>query len=96
MNSIYDVVLRPVISEKADSQREFENVYTFEVHQNANKFEVKSAVEKVFNVQVKEVRVNVVRGKMRRVGKTAGRRRNWKKAFVTLKEGHQIDLFEGV
>lgn len=96
MNSIYDVVLRPVISEKADSQREFQNVYTFEVHQNANKFEVKSAVEKVFNVQVKEVRVNVVRGKMRRVGKTAGRKRNWKKAFVTLKEGHQIDLFEGV
>ncbi len=96
MNSIYDVVLRPVISEKADSQREFENVYTFEVHPDANKFEVKTAVEKVFNVEVKDVRVNVVRGKMRRVGKTAGRRRNWKKAFVTLMEGHQIDLFEGV
>jgi len=96
MKSEYDVVLRPVISEKADWQREEDNVYTFEVHKGANKYEVKSAVERIFGVQVKEVRTNVIRGKMKRVGRTMGKKRNWKKAYVTLHEGHTIELFEGV
>jgi large subunit ribosomal protein L23 len=96
MKSVYDVVLRPIISEKADWQREDDNVFTFEVHRGANKFEVRKAVEKIFDVQVAEVRTIVVRGKVKRVGKTFGKKRNWKKAFVTLKEGQTIDLFEGV
>ncbi len=96
MKSVYDVVLRPIISEKADCQRDDTNVYTFEVHQGANKFEVKTAIEKLFNVEVADVRTSVVRGKVKRVGRTFGKQRNWKKAFVTLKEGQTIDLFEGV
>ncbi len=96
MKNVYDVVLRPIISEKADWQREDDNVFTFEVHKGANKFEVRSAIEKIFDVEVADVRTIVVRGKIKRVGKTFGKTRNWKKAFVTLKEGQTIDLFEGV
>jgi large subunit ribosomal protein L23 len=96
MKNVYDVVLRPIISEKADWQREDDNVFTFEVHKGANKFEVRSAIEKIFDVKVADVRTIVVRGKIKRVGKTFGKTRNWKKAFVTLKEGQTIDLFEGV
>mgnify|MGYP003960908017 CR=1 FL=1 len=96
MKSEFDVVLRPIISEKADWQREEDNVYTFEVHQAANKFQVKHAVERIYNVEVADVRTIVVRGKVKRVGKTFGKKRNWKKAFVMLREGHTIELFEGV
>ena len=96
MKSEYDVILRPIISEKADWQRDEINVYTFEVHKGANKYEVKGAVERIFDVKVAEVRTMVIRGKVKRVGTRFGKKRNWKKAFVTLKEGHSIDLFEGV
>lgn len=94
MKNIYDVVLRPVISEKADIQREEDNIYCFEVHKDANKFEVKRAIEQLFAVKVQQVRTMVVRGKMKRVRRTSGKQRNWKKAYVTLKEGDRIDLYE--
>jgi len=94
MKSIYDVVLRPVISEKADLQRDEDNIYCFEVHKDANKFEVKSAVEQMFKVDVTQIRTVVMRGKLKRVGKTFGKKRNWKKAYVTLKTGQTIELFE--
>lgn len=94
MKSLYQVVIRPVISEKADAMREGASVYTFEVHPDANKIEVKQAVETLFQVKVDQVRTVIVRGKVKRVGRTAGRKKNWKKAYVTLQQGHSIDLFQ--
>jgi len=94
MKSLYQVVIRPIISEKADSMREGGGVYTFEVHPDANKIEVRKAVEIIFQVEVTQVRTVIIRGKVKRVGRTAGKKKNWKKAYVTLKQGHSIDLFQ--
>jgi len=96
MKSSFEVIVRPIISEKADWQRDEDNVYTFEVLRGANKYEIKSAVERIFDVEVRDVRTIVFRGKVKRVGRTFGKKKNWKKAFVTLREGQSIDLFEGV
>ena len=65
------------------------------MHRDANKIQMKQAVEKLFNVHVIAVRTAIVRGKNKRVGRSSGRRPNWKKAIVTLKEGDTIDFFEG-
>jgi large subunit ribosomal protein L23 len=94
--SPYDVILRPVVSEKTTMVKETENTVVFEVQKQATKAEIKQAVEKVFDVKVASVRTVVVRGKDKRVGKSAGRSRNWKKAYVKLGEGQKIELFEGV
>jgi large subunit ribosomal protein L23 len=96
MKSEFDIVLRPIISEKADWQRDEENTYAFEVHAKANKFEIKGAIQRIYKVSVLDVRTSVVRGKIKRVGRTFGRKRSWKKAYVTLKEGQTIELFQGV
>jgi large subunit ribosomal protein L23 len=90
-----DVVKRPLITEKAERNREAARQYAFEVHREATKIQVKQAVEKLFNVHVLAVRTAIARGKTKRVGRNIGRRPNWKKAFVTLKEGETIALFEG-
>ena len=90
-----DVIVRPIISEKAERAREASRQYAFEVHRDATKIQVKQAVEKLFNVHVESVRTSIARGKNKRVGRSTGRRPNWKKAFVTLKEGETIALFEG-
>ena len=90
-----DVVKRPLITEKSERGREAAQQYAFEVHREATKVQVKQAVEKLFNVHVLDVRTAIARGKIKRVGKNIGRRPNWKKAFVTLKEGETIALFEG-
>lgn len=95
-SSIYQVLKRPLITEKTNAQREKLNDYTFEVATNANKVEIKSAVETLFGVKVKSVRTSNVRGKFRRTRRGVGQRPNWKKAIVTLFEGQQIELFEGV
>lgn len=95
-SSLYQVLKRPLITEKTNAQREKLNDYTFEVATNANKVEIKSAVETLFGVKVKSVRTAVVRGKFRRTRRGIGQRPNWKKAVVTLLEGQQIELFEGV
>jgi len=94
--SAYDILRRPVITEKATLMREVENSVVFEVDTRATKTEIKQAVEKVFSVKVLGVRTVHVRGKSARVGRSIGRKRNWKKAYVTLREGDQIELFEGV
>jgi large subunit ribosomal protein L23 len=91
-----DVVRRPLITEKAERGRETNRQYAFEVHRDATKIQVKGAVEKLFAVHVTAVRTAVARGKNKRVGRNIGRRPNWKKAIVTLKEGETIALFEGV
>jgi len=90
-----DVVKRPLITEKAERNREAHRQYGFEVHREATKIQVKQAVEQLFSVHVTAVRTAITRGKTKRVGRSIGQRPNWKKAFVTLKEGETIPLFEG-
>lgn len=92
---VQDVIRRPMITEKSTRLRDDKNIVAFEVHRLANKIEIKRAVEKQFNVEVAEVRVARVHGKVRRQGRFVGQRPDWKKAYVRLKSG-QIDFFEGV
>jgi large subunit ribosomal protein L23 len=93
--TVEEVVKRPIITEKAERNREASRSFAFEVHRDATKIQVKQAVEKLFNVHVLAVRTAIARGKNKRVGRSTGRRPNWKKAFVTLKAGETIALFEG-
>jgi large subunit ribosomal protein L23 len=93
--AIQDVVKRPLVTEKSERNRADARQFAFEIHRDATKIQVKQAVEKLFNVHVLAVRTAVIRGKNKRVGRSTGRRPNWKKAFVTLKEGETIALFEG-
>lgn len=89
-----DVIKGPIVTEKSEDAREALRKYSFLVNRDAVKPEIKQAVEKLFKVEVLEVRTAITRGKTKRVGKTMGRRPNWKRAIVTLKEGNTIDLFE--
>jgi large subunit ribosomal protein L23 len=92
-----EIIRRPLITEKSTAQREDKNIIAFEVHRDANKIEVKRAVEAQFKVKVAEVRIFRVHGKMRRQGRFAGRRPDWKKAYVRLVAGEkQIEFFEGM
>jgi large subunit ribosomal protein L23 len=91
-----DIVKRPLITEKSERARETNRQYAFEVHGDATKIQVKNAVEKLFAVHITAVRTSIARGKNKRVGRSIGRRPNWKKAVVTLKDGETIALFEGV
>ena len=91
------VIRRPLVTEKSTMLREDTNVIAFEVDPHANKIEVKKAVEELFKVKVEEVRLFNVRGKMKRMGRWAGKRRDWRKAYVRLKEGEKApDFVEGV
>ena len=90
-----DVVKGPVVTEKGTLVNELGNQVVFRVHPRANKVEIRQAVEQLFGVKVEAVRTSRVLGKTRRVGRHAGRRPTWKKAYVTLAEGHTIEFFEG-
>lgn len=92
--NVHDVIRAPVVTEKSDRDRDANNAYTFEVDRRANKDEIKAAVKKFFGVDPVDVRTSIVRGKVKRVGRTIGQRPNWKKAIVVLKEGDSIDLFD--
>ena len=93
---IQDIIRRPLITEKSSAQRESAHVLTLEVDMRANKIEIQRAVESQFKVKVAEVRVAKMHGKVRRQGRFAGRRADWKKAFVRLAPGEKtIDFFEG-
>lgn len=92
----YSVVKRPVVTEKTSIQKEKDNQVTFEVHANANRVQIRKAVEEIFNVHVAGVRTAHVRGKLKQRGRIIGKRRDWKKAVVTLMPGERIDFFEGV
>ncbi len=96
MKDMYRVIVRPIITEKSTLQRETNNKVTFEVHPSANKKEIKEAIEKIFKVTVLKVQTMQQLGKPKRVGRNAGRTRNWKKAIATLKPGNNIEFFEGV
>lgn len=96
MNS-HQVIRRPLVTEKTTMLREIGNVIAFEVDCAANKIEVKRAIEELFKVKVAEVRLFNVRGKMKRMGRYVGKRRDWRKAYIRLKEGEKApDFFEGV
>ncbi|MFC1725239.1 50S ribosomal protein L23 [candidate division KSB1 bacterium] len=88
------ILLRPLVTEKISNLQEKENKYAFEVRRDANKIEIKDAIESKFNVRVKSVRTMQVLGKTKRLGRYEGRRRSWKKAIVTLEKDFKIDLFE--
>jgi large subunit ribosomal protein L23 len=91
------IIRRPLVTEKSTMFREDTNIIAFEVDPKANKIQVKSAVEELFKVKVAEVRLFNVRGKMKRMGRWAGKRRDWRKAYVRLKEGEKApDFIEGV
>jgi large subunit ribosomal protein L23 len=92
----YEVLRRPIITEKSSLQSEYFNRYTFEVDIRANKLQIKDAVEQAFNVDVVAVNVIRVSGKRRRWGKLVGQTKDWKKAIVTLRPGQSIQFFEGV
>ena len=93
---IQEIIRRPLITEKSSHQREGMNVLTLEVDTRANKIEIQRAVEAQFKVKVAEVRVAKMHGKVRRQGRFAGRRWDWKKSFVRLAPGEKtIDFFEG-
>jgi large subunit ribosomal protein L23 len=89
------VILRPIMTEKSMRQKEELNTVAFRVRPDANKVEIRSAVESVFNVKVAAVRTASFEGKLKRMGRHQGRRRDWKKAIVTLQPGHKIELVEG-
>jgi large subunit ribosomal protein L23 len=89
----YQVVIRPLITEKATHISERHNAYTFEVNPLATKTEIKQAIEELFNVKVSNVRTQNRRGKPRRYRLKVGRMRHWKKAIVTLEEQYRIDFY---
>lgn len=92
---VFGVLRRPLLTEKGQDLRDVEGKYLFEVSRHANKVEIARAVETLFGVKVKKVNTQWQRGKVKRVGRHSGKRANWKKAVVTLREGDSIDLFEG-
>jgi large subunit ribosomal protein L23 len=89
------VLLRPLMTEKSMQQKEDRNAIAFQVAVDANKVEIRQAVEKVFSVKVTDVRTAKRQGKWKRMGRFEGRRPAWKKAIVTLAPGHKIELVEG-
>ena len=94
---VEDIIKRPLyLTEKGAKLREEDNKYTFEVDLDANKLQIKDAVETLFKVTVDDVHTLVMRGHMRRMGRTYAKTRNWKKAIVTVRDGDVIDFFEGV
>ena len=94
---VQEIIRRPLITEKSTELRDDKGVIAFEVARNANKIQVKRAVEAQFKVKVAEVRIANCHGKVRRQGRYVGRRPDWKKAYVRLVEGEkQIEFFEGM
>lgn len=93
MKPLHRIISQPLITEKTSLQKEAGRVVAFEVALTANKIEIKQAVEKAFSVKVENVNTVLVAGKQKRVGRSFGKRSNWKKAYVTLAEGSSIDFF---
>ena len=92
----YDIIRGPVVTEKTTLQKELNNQVTLKVDKRANRVEIKNAVEAAFNTKVKQVRTVQVKGKVKQRGRIIGKRKDWKKAIITLMPGQRIDFFEGV
>ena len=95
MKEAQEIIRRPLVTEKSGQQKETGNQYVFEVRKDANKIEIQKAVEQLFKVKVLQVHTLNVLGKEKRVGRKYGKRPDWKKAVVRLKEGDRIEFFEG-
>ena len=89
----YDIIIKPLITEQSTHFANVKNCYSFEVNKKANKIEIRSAVERLYNVKVKDVRTANRKGKPRRKGRTIGTTSSWKKAIVVLDPEYHIDLF---
>jgi len=96
MEQYYKIIHHPIISEKSTDMKGMNNQLVFKVAMDANKVEIKKAIEAIFGVKVLSVRTLRVVGKKKRLGRYMGKRPDWKKAIVKLKEGDSIDFFEGV
>jgi len=92
----YQILKRPLITEKGTRQKEQSNQMLFEVDRRANKVMVRNAVESIFKVKVRSVKLMNVKGKERRIGRNVGKRPDWKKAIVRLGPGENIEFFEGI
>jgi large subunit ribosomal protein L23 len=92
----YATIKRPLITEKTTNQKDSYNQVTFEVDRSSNRVEIKRAIEQLFNVRVAHVQTMQIKGKRKRRGWIIGKRKDWKKAVVTLMPGERIDFFEGV
>jgi large subunit ribosomal protein L23 len=96
MNNVFEIIRRPLITEKSSALKDTQRVVCFEVQPKATKTEIKRAVERLFEVKVEAVRVARFQGKLKRQGRYVGRRSEWKKAYVVLKKGEKmIEFFEG-
>jgi large subunit ribosomal protein L23 len=95
MPTLHRTIVRPLITEKTSAAYQDRSEYVFEVHPDATKPQIRSAIEQLFGVKVTGVWTMNVRGKEKRMGKTVGRRPSWKKAIVKLREGDTIEIFEG-
>jgi len=95
MTNKSSIIRRPVITERASDLQERQGKYVFEVLSSANKIDIRRAIEAMFDVDVVKVNTTNMHGKLKRLGRFQGRRSNWKKAVVTLADGHSIDFFEG-
>lgn len=92
----YDIIRRPLNTEKTNIQQELHNMISFEVLKTANRVQIKESVEKIFDVKVESVRTMNVNGKRTQRGRIVGKKKDWKKAIVKLMPGEKIDFFEGV
>ena len=94
--NVYEVIRRPLITEKGHAKREAENTLCFEVHPDANKIQIKQAVETVFKVKVENVRTSNYVGKLRRRGRFTGYASDWKKAYVRLQAGQKVPEYADI
>ena len=94
MQALYEVIRRPVITEKSMDHVKGQNRYAFEVSLKSNKQEIKDVVQRIFKVKVLTVKTMIMHGKMKRLGRSQVKSANWKKALVSLVEGQTIDLFQ--
>jgi large subunit ribosomal protein L23 len=95
MPTLHRTIVRPLITEKTSAAYQDRAEYVFEVHPDATKTQIRSAIEQLFGVKVTGVWTSNQRGKTKRVGNSIGRKPNWKKAIVKLREGDTIEIFEG-
>ena len=95
MPTKHEIIVRPIVTEKSSARYQERGEYAFEVHPDASKPQIRQAIEELFGVKVTDVWTSNQRGKEKRMGRSIGRRPNWKKAIVTLREGDSIEVFEG-
>lgn len=96
IKSAYNILIAPLLTEKGTTLKETDNKILFRVARDANKIEIKKAVEDIFKVKVEEVRTISCKGKKKRLGRFEGKRPDWKKAIVTLKKGEKLNIIEGL